>query len=301
MRAVLLALFVATVASADEPPAVAAARRRQEALRAVEFNMRVKADKNPASVRLVFDGPKARLEHRITGERPRTFSVASDGERVKLYLLWDNPVRGGSAGTIRPPSEGVCRDTRFLPLTLAARPLDPVHCPFPMDALTPAGTEEIDGRVCDVFTRPMTGFVLPATAWFDPAAGYSLRRFRHGGEVIDVESSNDNSAGVWLTTRYTTSKPNAAGKVEVQEYTVERVEVGKPYPAAEFDPPWPAGLQVYDLVENRVFVSDADGGLQPADNHTVWDWVARLWWVPVAAVGLSAALAGWRVWRKRAR
>lgn len=297
MRATLLALFVATVASADEPPAVAAARRRQDALRSVEFNVRFKSDKEAGMQRLVFDGPKVLLELRRTTNPAKTWIAATDGTRVRQSLVWDTTAGGGSAGTINPPSDGVCRDTKFLPLTLAARPLDPTHCPFPMDSLTPTGTEEIGGRACDVFTGGLGG--VPGTFWFDPASGYSLRRVKRGGSVTDVESSNDNPAGVWLPTKYTVTKPNAVGRVEVQEYTIERVEVGKGYPAAEFDPPWPAGLQVNDFVENRAFVADENGVLQLADDSTVWEWVARLWWVPVAAVVLSAGLVGWRMWRKR--
>jgi hypothetical protein len=169
-----------------------------------------------------------------------------------------------------------------------------VHCPLPLDTLTPAGTAEVNGRACDQFTGTLFG--APATAWFDPAAGYSLRRVSHGGTVTDVESSNDNPAGVWLPTKYIVT--TAAGAVE-RECVVERVAVGKSYPAAEFDPPWPAGLMVHDMVAGRAYVSDADGVLQPADHWAAWDAVARLWWVAVLLVALPAGVIAWRAWRKR--
>jgi hypothetical protein len=295
MRAAVLALLVAAVASADEPPAVTAARQRQDALTSVGFDVRLKSDRETATLRLRFDGSKARYERQTSSVPRKTWVAASDGERVRVQLLWTDPATGTSAGTINLPNEGVCRGDDLIPLTLAARGLDPAHCPCPIDSLTPTGTEEVRGRVCDVFTGTVAG--LPGTFWFDPQSGYALRQVNRGGTVTEVESSNDNPAGAWLPTKWTVTK--ADGTV-VRECVVERSEVGKQYPAAEFDPPWPAGLRVHDQVAWREYVSDADGVLQSADPvQDVWDRVLRLWWVPVLAVVLPVGLIAWRVWRKR--
>lgn len=295
MRAVLFALLVCGVGFADDPPAVAAARTRQEALATVEFSLRLRA-KEPAADRLVFDGPKAKVHHRVTSQPAKTWIAACDGQRVKVQLTWEAPT-SVSSGTVGPASNGVCRDVRWLPLTLAARPFDPVHCPFPMDTLTPAGTEDVRGRPCDKFTGELDG--VPGTFWFDPAAGYSLRQKTRGTSLTEIESSNANPAGVWLPTTYTVTQTTPAGRTEVKEYVVERVEVGKAYPASEFDPPWPAGMRVVDIDNGQEFVTDANGVPQIPPEHVTWVWTTRLWWVPVLLVVVPMLLVAWRVWARR--
>jgi hypothetical protein len=250
--------------------------------------------KEGGTVRLVYDGPKARIERHITSGQRRLLLGASDGERVKTQLVWEDTTRAESAGNIVHASEGVCRDSRFLPLLFAARGLTPVHCPFPADTLTPAGTADIRGRECGQFTNGT------ATLWLDPSAGYTLRRYSQGGTVIDVESSDANPAKVWLPTSFTVGTKDAFGRGEQHEYTAERVEIGKQYPDAEFDPPWPPGVQVFDTIDGRKYVTAADGTLQLADTEqVVWDWFVRLWWLPVAAVAVGGGLLGWRLWRSR--
>lgn len=296
MRTVLLALLIAGVATADEPPAVAAAGKRQDALPSVEFNVRVKRAE-PTTVRLVVDGPKARFERHVTNPPKRSWVATNDGTRAKVCLQIFDPVTGGANGDILPASSGICQKTEYLPLTLAARGLERLHCPVTADTLTPAGTAEVRGRVCDAYTGTLDG--VAGTFWFDPAAGHTLRRMKLGVTAIDVESSNANPAGVWLPASYTLTRTPAGRPPEVEEFTVERVEIGKDYPAAEFDPPWPAGVLVHDAVSNGTFVSDADGELQRVDDRRMWEWVIRLWWVPVAFVALTAGLVGWRMWRRR--
>lgn len=281
MRAVF-ALLVASAAAAQTDP-VTAARQREQALSSVEFVLTVKGPKEAGTVRLVYDGPKARYERHITSGQRRRLLGATDGERVRTQLVWEDATRAESAGNIVHASEGVTRDARLLPLLFTARGLTPVHCPFPADTLTPAGTADIRGRECEQFASGT------ATLWLDPSAGFTLRRYKQGGMVIDVESSDANPAKVWLPTSYT---------VDGHEYTVERVEMGKQYPDAEFDPPWPPGVQVSDTIGGRRYVTDADGTLQVADTQqVVWDWFVRLWWVPVAAVAVGGGLLGWRLWK----
>jgi hypothetical protein len=300
MRAAVLALLFATAAAvAQEPPAVTAARQRQGTLRTVEFNVRMKSDQETATIRLVFDGVKARVEQHTTSPPTRTWDAATDGQRVRISLMWDDSATGGRTGTIGPVSDGVSRSIQFLPLTLAARSLDRIHCTLPLDTLTPAGTAEVNGRPCDEFSGLMNG--VPVRVWFDPAAGHALRRFRQGSTVIDVESSNDNPAGVWLPKRYAYSRTALNGKVEAKEYTVENVEVGKEYQETEFNPPWPAGMKVHDLVAGEQFMSDADGVLHPFDDRSWWQRVVALWWVPVVLVTVAGGLIGWRRWRRRSR
>lgn len=296
MRAVALALLVASAASAQTDP-VTAARQRQEALAAVEFRLRLTSDKETGTARLVFDGVNAREERDLHSTKYlewHTWLTATDGVRVKSYTL-----RGGResfgywSGTVNLGKAGVGRDAVFLPLTFAARGLDPDCCPHAASALTPAGSAEIRGRQCDQFAS------RTATLWLDPSAGFTLRRYSLGGTVIDVESSDDNPARVWLPTSYTVEKKDASGRVtERSEYAVEGVEVGRPYPDAEFDPPWPAGVRVHDAIVGREFVSDDTGTLRPADSIDVArDGFARLWWVPVAAVVAGGGLLGWRLWK----
>lgn len=305
MRSLTVALFVASAATAQPPDVVAtAARQRQDALPSVGFDLRLKSEKEVGTLRLSFDGAKARYERRTTKTGMNThWTAATNGERVKISLLWESGNTNGRDGTINPLREGVCRSFDLLPLTLAARPLDPSHCSLELDKFTPAGTADVDGWTCEEYRGTPNGESV--TVWLDPAAGHVLRRLRLTDALgktvreINVELSKDNTARVWMPTAYTDMKTTSAGRNETHEFTVERVEVGKQYPDTEFDPPWPAGVRVHDLINGGEFVSDATGELHPADCRSVWNWVACLWWVPVTLVGLTAGLIGWRMWRRR--
>ena len=295
MRAVF-ALLIASAAAAQTEH-ITAARQRQEAVMSTEVLLRLTSDNEVGTVRMVFDGTKAREDRDLRSTlflESHHWTSATDGLRVKSYTLRQGrDSLGYWSGLVNTGATGVCRGVYFLPVSFAARGLHHDYCPFPADTLTRTGTAEIRERECQQFTSGT------ATLWLDPAAGFTLRRYSQGGTVIDVESSDANPAKVWLPSSYTMEKRDASGRVtERHEYTVERVEVGKRYPDAEFDPPWPAGVRVHDVPAGREFVSDDTGTLQPA--HTidvVQDWFVRLWWVPVAAVAVGGGLLGWRLWK----
>ncbi len=295
MRSLVVGLLFAAGAVAQPSAVETAARARQAALRTVEFQVRYTSAKEAGTDRLVFDGSNARFEKHTTSAPVRDYLVTDDGHRTKVILQWYQA--GGNSGNIGPPHDSIGRSEELLPLSFATRPLDPLHCAILADTLTPAGTADVNGRTCDEYTGALN--TVPVTLWFDPAAGHSLRRLRHGTAVTDVESSDDNPAGVWLPTRWTTTRTTPAGKAEVREFVVERAEVGKAYPTAEFDPPWPAGVAVYDLVDGGEYVSDANGELHRTDGWQVYDHFKQLWWVPAAAVVVSGGLVAWRMWRTR--
>lgn len=316
MRVALLLPLLAAQAVA-QTPVETAARQRQDALQSVDCLFRLKTTRaTPAKRteeseynRLAFSGEKAVLELHTDDLKTgalRRWMAATDGERVTatLAVYVDNTLDlSQSGGEISPAKFGVCRDLKWLPLTLAARGLDPVHCPIPADGFTPTGTAEVRGRACDEYTATLNE-VGQVTAWFDPAAGHTLRRLRTPRTVIEVESSNTHSAGVWLPKSWTVEQFDPAGKrTKLEEFNVFWVGVGKKFGKGEFVMPWSPGMRVADNISGGEFTVEGDGSLRREVDpwETVWR-VLRGWWVWALALGvLTAGVATFRTWRTRKR
>lgn len=331
--AVLVLVLIASGSYAQSPsPAVTAARQRQAALQSVEFVYRQKSVRDvrnteallaeagepnatpvrthpilseSAGNRLVFCGDKVRAESRhpiystITHQAEQDDSVYTfDGERTRAsHDPPDHPKRGH--GWFSDAREFVSLG-QPLPFTLAARGLDELMCEHPVSQLVPAGTATLRGRVCEQYRAKREMSPAEVLVWLDPAAGFTLRRLRRNhangtpSVLIDADSSNANSAGVWLPSSFTIRRFDKAGKsLSTHEYTVERVEIGKAYPTAVFDSPWPEGMPVEDQKTGETYVVTADGSLWQTHwrGGPVSFWVTRQWWL------FALAFAGWVVYR----
>ncbi len=332
--AMLAVILVTSVSAAQAPsPAVIAARQRQDSLRSVEFIFRLKSVRDVRHVeafttekgdapaapppqlpilsesagnRLVFSGDKVRAESQhpiyssISQKAEEDHTVRTfDGERTRAYHQPpSNPKRG--YGLLSDARE-FSMVSQPLPFTFAARGLDEMLCEHPVTGLIPSGTASVRGRVCEQFRVKREMSPAEVLVWLDPAAGYSLRRFRKShlngtaSLLIDAESSNANPAGVWLPATFTVRRFDKTGKtLSTHEYTVDRVEIGREYPNNVFDMPWPDGLPVEDQKTGETYVAAADGSLW----QTHWRggpvslWVTRQWWV------FALALVGWGVCRR---
>jgi outer membrane lipoprotein-sorting protein len=229
MRRVLLAvgLSLASVAllvaqpPAAESPAAAAARKRQEAIKSVEFVFKVEEIAEPGCMsdfadkkavgklfpsrqirteslnRLVVQGKSLRYENNHPTPDSRTLAwedtrevFVSDGETVKLFYRPKGEVsRQNSFGIINTPKGNpVGTELIVLPMMFAVRGADPEMCASSISGiqwLSTGTSQSTTGDFLDGFRRNL-GSRDSVEILVSPKNGYALTRYRRltsGGRV----------------------------------------------------------------------------------------------------------------------
>ncbi len=261
--ALSVALFVC-VAHAQTPladsPALAAARKRQDAIKSIEFTVRVKQTVEPNVMgqsewagqgtfpkekshfesinRLVFDGNKIRFEDnhpmphasRMEWMNAKCLYVG-DGELVRFY---QGPAEGLSrenciAKISTVQNESVAGYRIYMPLHLACRGVTNPSCrqAFTVGQFTRTGLAAmIRGEATDEYLRKPSQTSAAVQLWVAPAADQSPRRIRYnragGGAVAltDITSERDAGSGLWLPKSWVHTSYSPTGDKVEQTHTV---------------------------------------------------------------------------------
>ena len=262
--AVMCLTILVGVAHAQTPPsdtpALAAARKRQDAIKSIEFTVRVKQTVEPNVMeqderagrgtypnekshfesinRLVFEGNKIRFEDnhpmphasRMGWVNSKCVYV-SDGELVKFY---QGPAEGLSRenciakiSTIQ--QESVAGYRTYMPLHLACRGVTNPSCrqAFTFGPFTRTGlTAMIRGESTDEYLRQPSQTSAAVQLWVAPAADQSPRRIRYnragGGAVAltDITSERDAGSGLWLPKSWVPTSYSPTGDKVEQTHAV---------------------------------------------------------------------------------
>lgn len=297
--ALLLAALAPYGTAADVDPAVAAARKREQAVRTARFEIHVRevhakgsrSDLAGVAVRtpvpaeeltvesdnvLVLDGSKVRVETNHpswSGSRfvPSRRVEVSDG-RTTTTLFPDGV---GSdrrpQGAVDPGvSHGEARSARWLPVTMAVRGLTPGVTESPLTGLQPGhAVEEIDGDRCREYTEPGS----PGTQvryWLAPTKGYVVRRARWSGargvtKQTDVRYREDAAVG-WVPSGWVTAEYTPDGRAVVTEtVTVTTARLNEPVPEDAFRVAFPPGTLVADAAAQKEYRVGPDGAWREVD------------------------------------
>ncbi|MBN9518103.1 hypothetical protein J0H58_06240 [bacterium] len=288
--ALLLALgagfLPGAVLAQPDPPALAAAKRRQTAAGSltVDFQRTEKAAKGAVTIgllsapgerpfpdeettltsdnRLRFFGNKYRYE--------RNHPVWAPDERkvlpVRLINVWDGTTDKSfyPSGLSEKASEGTVyrdrrsrdiRDVVLVPLLLAFRGADPALSPYPAaDLEATADTEVVSGQKCQVFRHPRHPNLR---LWLDPAADSLVRRIRWTakgkttGEAV-VYPVRDPTCG-WRPGGWTHTQYAPDGAVLFTHVVrVTAVNYTSPLPD-DFALTFPPGTVVTDATNGKLF------------------------------------------------
>jgi hypothetical protein len=221
---------------------MAAARKRQEALKTVEFAFSrtdvamparytipgLADPKKPAKLipeketvveskdnRVIFDGVRGRLENRHPMWHGQTGKLllstligVTDGVTEKSHL--QQPREGekdSSIGKIgRSGTFSELAHEILLPFAFHCRPLDPQFCPTPLTDFVSAGkAETVSGMPCELYRTKDTG-ANGWEVWLDPKRDYIVVRLRHllnGKVAMDTHVFYDQSnGGMWLPSHW---------------------------------------------------------------------------------------------------
>jgi len=285
-------LLALTPGTADEDPAVAAARKREQLVRTARFEVRVRevhargarSDRAGAAVRtpvpaaemvvewdgaLVISGNKARVETNQpmwTGTRfgpPRQRVDVSDGDlRTTFFPDGLGPDRVPQGLVERSAGAGAADSTLWAPASMVCRGFGP-------DLLVRAETDEaaevIEGDRCREYTAPG-----PARYWLAVDKGYVVRRIRHGGAFqttwqTDVQYRQDDSFG-WLPSDWALTEYGRDGRTLVTTtVTVAGVRLNEAVPDETFRVTFPPGTRVGDSVARKDYSVGPDGTWHEVD------------------------------------
>ncbi|MBY0513959.1 MAG: hypothetical protein K2P78_08625 [Gemmataceae bacterium] len=294
-------LLLAGTETRAEDPLVAAARARQEAVRAVDVRFHVKrfvakghytaaAKDMPKSTgqvippedatveadnRLCIAVSRVRLEdslpmwHLPSGELTRKTTISVSNEDLsKVYYPAGVGLHTEVVGIIRKDLQvWEIKSYQVVPLTMHFRACDPGVTPYDVRALKKTGQQlPVAGRRCEEYQHVVTPDSV-VTFWFDAEAGYALRRIRklrrgHNYEQYDVEYRPDAVAGM-VPTSWVRTEFDEAGKVRTEtRVTVTDLRINPALDSAEFDVRFPPGCHVDDQRTGKEYRVQADGDMR---------------------------------------
>ncbi len=206
-----------------------------------------KETKSESKNRMVLDGAKMRVEVNhpmwslVDGKLwPCPRVEVCDGETGRHLFTSGLGTDDKPKGRVHGAADLMeFRNARLNPIYFAFRGSDPEVCPYPMRVFNPTGASVPIGRSrCNEYVVNRGDFMT--TAWFDPAAGYTIRRFTetHKGKLrlqIDAEHRNDEKWGwlpaAWMVTVYNHATGDLARTERVE---VLSLRIGEPQLASEF-------------------------------------------------------------------
>jgi hypothetical protein len=275
-------LLVTTLAATSlEDPAVAAARKRQQAVRTARFEVHVrevhakgsKSERagvptdNPLPTEevivesdnvLVFSGGNVRVEEnhpKWNGSHFAPFRVveASEGRRVAVFYPdgdRGDPTPTASIRDILPPV--LVKGFLWLPLTATVRGLSPEAEQFPVRSFRSTGvTEMIDDDHCREYATPPRAGWPDVRYWLASDKGYVVRRIRVMSEgrvyqQLDIRYRSNESAG-WLPSDWVTTEHGRDGPALVTTaVAVTAARLNEPVPDEALRISFPPGTRVKD-------------------------------------------------------
>lgn len=320
-------LFVALLAPAAEPdnPVLDAAMKRQEAIKSIEFVLKVseviekggestspptpgeKLPKLPAqqttrnwSERLVLDGKRSRWEKGST-------VMVCDGTTAKEtgQVLPSQPMPGIR---IRPSDGSECSRIYHSPVEFTARGTTPTGWAAQIELGSLTRTGEIEFSVAEKRDYPAT------KVWASQDEDYAVRRVwvepkaKREAPTIDIRNAKHSETVLWLPESWESvlyfddGTPRKRWRV-----TVEKVTVNATWPDSEFDIPYTPGMLVHDYRDESLMLVRDDGTIRPFTRGvddvppppppTPPGWVAEHgpW---VLAVGCVLLVVGWLLARR---
>ncbi len=296
----ILASTVAATASAEDP-AVTAARVRQESIRTVRFEVKLREFWAKGSVSgansfpmpnmtetvvipkldttiesnnvLEFSDNMVRVElnhpsfHLPSGELAEKLKVfVTNGEFAKNYHPHGVGPAEQHTGIIKSNLE-VDGKAIWLAIAVNARGLVKSITPYPIADSKPSGeTLRIDGKSCQLYSS-RTGSDRLVEFWIDPQSDYIVRRIRWSkssrvDEQLDIQFK-DESASPRLPSSWTRTNFDAAGHVKrTMTGTVTAVRINSPIPKEDFEVVFPPGCRVYDQRTNKDYRIESDGDMR---------------------------------------
>jgi hypothetical protein len=297
-----LPLFVLVLgsagAAADEDPAIAAARKREQAVRTARFEAHVRevhakgarSDRAGVAARtpvpaeemtvesdhlLILSGTKVRVEtnHPLwTGTRfgpPRRRVDVSDGDlRTTFFPDGLGSDRTPQGAVERSVGTSAADSLIWQPVRMTCRGL--TVGPDLLSRLEAGeATELIEGDRCREYTAPGPART-PTRYWLAPDKEYVVRRIRDVGAFqvarqTDIRYRRDEAVG-WLPTDWTLTEYGRGGRALVTTtVTVAAVRLNEPVPDETFRVTFPPGTLVSDSATSKSYRIGPDGTRREED------------------------------------
>jgi hypothetical protein len=291
---VAMAAFDLGQAEKGVDPAVAAARARQERAKTVVLEFKLTTVDQPGSRsgqldavmrqaagltktvpekettsesknRMVLDGAKMRIEinHPMWSLAegkllPSPRVEVCDGEAGKYLYTLGIAGDGKPKGRVHGAADSAdFRLTLLNPIYFAFRGTDREVCPYPIGVFKPTGaTVPIAGATCNEYVVNRGDMIV--TAWFDPGADYTIRRFTETqkGKLrrqIDAEHRRDEKWG-WVPAAWTLAEYDMAGDLMwTEQVAVFSLDIGEPQPASEFQIRFPPDTRLFDMRNKKYY------------------------------------------------
>lgn len=321
-------LAVVLLLPAQDDPALAAAKSRQESVRTAFIKFKrtefvpqdgitdAAAPPGPGappppddvtreSVNLlVLDGAKFRFEdnHPVspTGGRWVNQRVvhAFDGSVTATLWPWGLSGSASPAGAVADGAPHVSvLPFPLAPLGQTLRALDPALNPYRRTLMGPTGnTLLLDGAPCREYRLD-----VPIRLWLDPDRDYVARRFVTGARRLDV--TYRQVSGVWVPDSWTVSRLGPGGDARVTDRVeVLEVNLNEPQDPAQFSVRFPPGCVVHDsrTTPPLDFLVEPDGRMRelpraeeaeipPPPRGPAGPWYWKYKWL---LAGLAAVVVG---------
>jgi hypothetical protein len=335
-RSIALSLAIPVVASAtlafaaeEEPedPAVAAARKRQEAIKTLDVRFKhtetyakgtvsdaSRSNPNPPTPvpaedmsvesmnRIVLDGEKIRVEDNHPGwygRGKRTYKQSRiytfDGDIGYLLLNRDYGGQLSAQGGIEEAFLG--RDAHFIPLYISVRGLSPIFSSPTMSQLQQSKTnEKIGDDLCEQYIAPTKGGA-PTLFWLNAKKDYCIRRIRGGNEeqahsVCNIQNIYDEKYG-WLPKSWCHEEHSWKGKLlATHTFEIQEMKINESVPADLFKIEFPSGSRVADNRngKHKEYIAQPDGSMQEDDLAAHMPPPARKTWYPPLTWAISAVI-----------
>ncbi len=258
MRALLLLLCFPLVASAEDPPHLAAAKRRE--VKTIEATVTSVRGPRVEEYRLELDYPKHRL-FRTNDLRSPEVTVGYNGELDWAMALLANDLPTCILEPHRPDSN---------PTGISLEGLAWVYRTLEVPKLRAAEwveterTETLDGVECRVFATPTTPTKNNVRAWLDPQRDWLPLKIafedRAGKVIRETTFSLDrqNRLASWTNSTFQTSGP------KTENYKVESLKLNGIIPPERFEYSFPPGATVVDGrgLKTRHWIVGPDGSFQ---------------------------------------
>jgi hypothetical protein len=335
-RSIALSLAIPVVASAwlalvadDKPedPAVAAARKRQEAIKTLDVKFKhtesytkgavsdaSRSNPNPpvpvpaedmsveSMNRIVIDGEKIRVEENHPGwydRGKRTYKQTKiytyDGDAAYMLFRSDYGGRPSAQGGIEEAFLG--RDVHFIPLYVSVRGLSTIFSSPTTAQLQPSQTtEKIGDDLCEQYIVPTKG-EAPTRFWLDPKRDYCIRCIRSGNEaqshsVYNIQNTHYEKYG-WLPKSWSHQEHSWKGKLlATHTFEIQEMKINEPVPADLFKIEFPPGSRVADNRndKHKEYIMESDGSMREDDLASHMPPPARKIWYPPLTWSISALI-----------
>lgn len=291
-----LLLIAALAVAPPDNPVLAAARKRQEAIRSVEFVLKVTEVTEPGgasttpSVRLkplerttvtwtahvLFDGDRSRVEDdRVPDSAGGAWRQihACDGNLVR-WLQWPpgrESLQYHSGGIYAAADRHEWPAPELTPPFLTCRSISVPGWDRWVDfgeSVSSGDVVEVDGVSCQQWFTGDPPNRQQTRCWVDPAAGNVVRRFRLErtirSDFVDlvIHYAKHKATGVWLPSEWECKKIGGNETLrKTYRVTVDKLTVNATWPDDEFDLAFPPDLRVHDHRDNTDYFVQPDGSL----------------------------------------